>query len=74
MVSDNGKGFDGHAENKRQGVGLVRRLVEQIRGTVKLESDHGTVWTIKFPTMVTEARTLPLNRSNRVWRAARGAQ
>jgi two-component sensor histidine kinase len=51
-VSDNGTGFNGHAENKRQGVGLVRRLIEQIRGTVKVESDHGTVWTIKFPTMV----------------------
>jgi two-component sensor histidine kinase len=50
-VSDNGKGFNGHAENKRQGVGLVRRLIEQIHGTVKVESDHGTVWTIKFPTM-----------------------
>jgi two-component sensor histidine kinase len=54
-VSDNGKGFNGHAENKRQGVGLVRRLIEQIRGTVKLESDRGTVWTIKFPTMVAVA-------------------
>jgi two-component sensor histidine kinase len=55
MVSDNGKGFNGHAENKRQGVGLVRRLVEQISGTAKVESDHGTVWTIKFPTMIAAA-------------------
>jgi two-component sensor histidine kinase len=54
-VSDNGKGFNGHAENKRQGVGLVRRLVEQIRGTVKVGSDHGTVWTIKFPAIVAAA-------------------
>jgi two-component sensor histidine kinase len=54
-VSDNGKGFNGHSENKRQGVGLVRRLVEQIRGTAKVESHHGTVWTIKFPTMITAA-------------------
>jgi two-component sensor histidine kinase len=51
-VSDNGKGFSGHAENKRQGIGLVRRLIEQIRGTVRVESDLGTVWTIKFPTTV----------------------
>jgi two-component sensor histidine kinase len=55
MVSDNGKGFNGRAENKRQGVGLVRRLVEQIRGTVQVESDRGTTWTIKFPTMVAAA-------------------
>jgi two-component sensor histidine kinase len=54
-VSDNGKGFNGHAENKRQGIGLVRRLIEQIRGTVKVESDHGTVWTIKFPSMIAAA-------------------
>ena len=51
-VSDNGKGYNGHSENKRQGVGLVRRLIEQVRGTVKVESEHGTVWTIKFPTMI----------------------
>jgi two-component sensor histidine kinase len=54
-VSDNGKGFNGHAENKRQGVGLVRRLVEQIRGTAKVDSDHGTIWTIKFPAMIAAA-------------------
>ena len=54
-VSDNGKGFNSHAENKRQGVGLVRRLVEQIRGTVQVASDHGTVWTIKFPTLIAAA-------------------
>jgi two-component sensor histidine kinase len=28
----------------------VRRLIEQVRGTVILDSDHGTVWTIQFPT------------------------
>jgi len=54
-ISDNGKGFNGQIENKRQGVGLVRRLIEQIRGTVKVESDHGTVWTIRFPTVIAEA-------------------
>lgn len=54
-ISDNGKGFNGQTENKRQGVGLVRRLIEQIRGTVKVESDHGTVWTIKFPTTIAVA-------------------
>ena len=49
IISDNGKGFMPEAENKRHGLGLVSRLVEQVRGTVKLASDEGTVWTIRFP-------------------------
>jgi two-component sensor histidine kinase len=63
-VSDDGKGFNGHAEDKRQGVGLVRRLIEQIRGTVKVESHHGTVWTIKFPTMVATAGALSIGNQH----------
>jgi two-component sensor histidine kinase len=49
-VSDNGTGFKSGTEGKRHGLGLVRRLVEQVRGTVTVNCDHGTVWTIKFPT------------------------
>jgi len=48
-ISDNGKGFVAKAENKRQGLGLVRRLIEQVRGTSRVVSHHGTVWTIRFP-------------------------
>ena len=48
-ISDNGKGFVAKAENKRQGLGLVRRLIEQVRGTSMVVSHHGTVWTIRFP-------------------------
>jgi two-component sensor histidine kinase len=32
-VLDSGPGFDAKAENKRHGLGLVRRLAEQVRGT-----------------------------------------
>ncbi len=49
-ISDTGTGFKPQAENKRHGLGLVRRLVEQVHGTVTLDSEHGTVWTIRFPT------------------------
>jgi two-component sensor histidine kinase len=49
-ISDNGMGFKTDFENKRQGLGLVRRLIEQVRGTATVVSDHGTVWTIRFPT------------------------
>jgi two-component sensor histidine kinase len=48
-ISDNGAGFLAKAESKRHGLGLVRRLVEQVRGSATLNSDHGTVWTIKIP-------------------------
>jgi two-component sensor histidine kinase len=48
-ISDNGKGFKPQTESKRHGLGLVRRLVEQVRGTATVDSEHGTVWTIKIP-------------------------
>ena len=49
-ISDNGDGFTAKAEGKRHGLGLVRRLIEQVRGTAAVDSDHGTIWTIRFPT------------------------
>jgi two-component sensor histidine kinase len=48
-ISDDGTGFKAKAENKRHGLGLVRRLVEQVRGSAVVDSKHGTVWTIKIP-------------------------
>jgi two-component sensor histidine kinase len=48
-VLDSGPGFDAKAENKRHGLGLVRRLAEQVRGTVTLDSHRCTFWTIRFP-------------------------
>jgi two-component sensor histidine kinase len=48
-ISDDGEGFKTQAESKRHGLGLVWRLVEQIRGTATLDSENGTVWTIKIP-------------------------
>jgi two-component sensor histidine kinase len=48
-ISDDGPGFEIERETKRHRLGLVRRLVEQVRGAVRLNSDGGTVWTIDFP-------------------------
>ena len=48
-ISDDGHGFEPKAESKRHGLGLVRRLIEQVRGTVTVDSDQGTIWTIRFP-------------------------
>ena len=36
-ISDNGNGFNAGAESKRHGLGLVRRLIEQLRGTVTVD-------------------------------------
>jgi two-component sensor histidine kinase len=49
IIRDDGTGFPAKAENKRHGLGLVRRLVEQVRGSATIASDRGTVWTIKIP-------------------------
>jgi two-component sensor histidine kinase len=50
-ISDNGKGF-AKTEGKRHGLGLVLRLIKQVRGTAMVDSDHGTVWTINFPAVM----------------------
>jgi two-component sensor histidine kinase len=48
-IRDNGPGFTPAVKSKRQGIGLVQRLIEQVRGTAVIESDHGTAWIISFP-------------------------
>lgn len=48
-IADDGVGFVPQAESKRHGLGLIRRLVEQIGGTVDLAPSNGTIWTIGFP-------------------------
>ena len=47
-VTDDGTGFVEQVGSKRHGVGLVRRLVEQIGGNISLVSDGGTAWTVTF--------------------------
>jgi two-component sensor histidine kinase len=48
-ISDDGTGFLASPGNKRQGLGLVRRLVEQVRGSAIVDSENGTAWTINIP-------------------------
>lgn len=48
-ISDNGDGFKPRLGSRRHGLGLVRRLVQQVRGTAMVNADDGTVWTIKVP-------------------------
>lgn len=51
-IEDDGVGYVPSTENKRHGLGLVRRLVQQVRGTMVREVREvkdGTQWTITFP-------------------------
>ena len=52
-IKDNGVGFESDAGSKRHGLGLVRRLVETVDGTIIRASDHhlGTEWTMTFPAL-----------------------
>jgi len=51
IVSDNGTGFEPKVSSKRRGLGLVYRLVEQIRGTASINSGRGAIWTIRVPSL-----------------------
>ena len=42
-------GFTEADNSKRHGLGLMRRLIEQVGGSATLRSDHGAEWTLKFP-------------------------
>jgi two-component sensor histidine kinase len=54
-IRDDGIGFTAKAESKRHGLGLVRRLIEQVRGTVSFDTDPGAFWTITFPMTIAAA-------------------
>jgi two-component sensor histidine kinase len=54
-IADDGSGFTAEANSKRHGLGLVRRLVEQVRGKVSMEARAGTLWKIDFPVTIAVA-------------------
>jgi two-component sensor histidine kinase len=47
-VGDNGVGYEAEPESTRHGVGLVRRLLERVGGTLDDQSGNGTLWTLVF--------------------------
>lgn len=55
FISDNGVGSIDTSVSKRHGVNLVKRLMEQVRGSAERRSDHGTHWTLRFPTPAVDA-------------------
>jgi two-component sensor histidine kinase len=49
-ITDDGIGFvEPPTTSKRHGLGLIRRLVEQLGGAVRVVSDRGTKWSLAFP-------------------------
>jgi two-component sensor histidine kinase len=48
-IQDNGVGFMTSGTTTRRGIGLVRKLIEQMSGSVQVHSDQGTRWTLAFP-------------------------
>ena len=49
VFADSGVGFTETGDSKRHGLGLMKRLIEQVSGSATLRSDHGAEWTLKFP-------------------------
>ena len=54
VIRDDDQGFEVESGSKRQGLGLVRRLAQQVRGTANVVSSGGATWTIDFPMPETE--------------------
>jgi two-component sensor histidine kinase len=50
-IAGDGIGYVQAAETRRHGVGLARRLMQQVEGTLEVAADAGTVWTLRFPVM-----------------------
>jgi len=48
-IRDDGVGFTPDGEEKRHGVGLVRRMMTQLDGTLEVDGSNGTLWTLRFP-------------------------
>ena len=48
-IADDGIGYVPAAETRRHGVGLARRLMHQVSGTLDVVGRAGTIWTLRFP-------------------------
>jgi len=48
-VEDDGIGYIPTLESKRHGLGLTRRLMQQVDGTLSVVGPPGTTWTLGFP-------------------------
>ena len=56
-VRDDGAGFSVKFSTSRNGLSLVKRLVERIGGSLNTHFNNGTVWKLGFPVPTTSDRT-----------------
>ena len=54
-ISDDGVGLPHVASSNRRGLGLVTRLMQQVRGTIAQGDGPGTTWLLTFPPLVAAA-------------------
>jgi two-component sensor histidine kinase len=59
-VSDDGVGYATTGQSKRHGLGLVRRLMEQVFGRIEVRVTHGTTWVLTFPLFTGEEKAAEL--------------
>jgi two-component sensor histidine kinase len=59
-VSDDGVGYATTGQSKRHGLGLVRRLMEQVFGRIEVRVTHGTTWVLTFPLFTGEEKATEL--------------
>jgi two-component sensor histidine kinase len=48
-IQDDGTGFNTTGTTNRRGIGLVRKLIEQMGGALSVHAEQGTCWTLSFP-------------------------
>ncbi len=48
-IRDDGVGYRPGPETRRHGIGLARRLMQQVGGTLEVDGSNGTLWTLQFP-------------------------
>jgi two-component sensor histidine kinase len=58
VVQDDGVGYTAAPETKRRGVGLARRLMQQVNGTLDVISVGGTTWSLRFPISIVSGSSL----------------
>ena len=63
-VGDDGIGFVEKAGSKRHGVGLVRRLMQQVEGKLDRIDGPGTCWALTFPSVLPGAEAPDRPRLN----------
>ena len=74
VFADSGVGFTETSDSKRHGLGLMKRLIEQVGVSATLRSDHGAEWTLKAAEATMPGANFSLQSATVSQRAAGGMQ